>query len=43
MMYEINLLKIKVYDNELVVYVFCKFNGLDKKNDDVFFGIIKEF
>lgn len=42
MTHEINLLKTKSYDNESVAYVFCKFNGLDQKNDEVFSGIIKE-
>lgn len=42
MTHEINLSKTKAYDNESVAYAFCKFNGLDKKNDDVFSGIIKE-
>lgn len=39
---EINLSKTKAYDNESVAYAFCKFNELDKKNDEVFSGIIKE-
>lgn len=42
MTHEINLLKTKSYDNESVAYVFCKFSGLDQKNDEVFSGIIKE-
>lgn len=42
MTHEINLLKTKSYDNESVAYVFCKFNGLDQKNVEVFSGIIKE-
>lgn len=39
---EINLSKTKAYDNVSVAYAFCKFNELDKKNDEVFSGIIKE-
>lgn len=39
---EINLSKTKAYDNESVAYAFCKFNELDKKNDEVFSGIFKE-
>lgn len=39
---DINLSKTKAYDNESVAYAFCKFNELDKKNDEVFSGIIKE-
>lgn len=39
---EINVSKTRAYNNNSVAYVFCKFNGLDKKNDEVFSGIIKE-
>lgn len=39
---EINLSKTKAYNNVSVAYAFCKFNELDKKNDEVFSGIIKE-